>query len=67
MKKIEEKLLNNLKGFNLLNKKIVVGFSGGGDSTALIIALNKIQKDIPETYDTLDGNGTIIDRNGSMF
>ena len=50
MKKIEEKLLNNLKEFNLLNKKIVVGFSGGGDSTALIIALNKIQKDIPEFY-----------------
>ena len=50
MDKIEENLLNNLKKFNLINKKNIVGFSGGGDSTALIIALKKIKKIIPEFY-----------------
>ena len=41
---IEETLIRNLKKFNLLDKKLVIGFSGGGDSTSLIIALYKLRK-----------------------
>ena len=41
---IEETLINNLEKFNLIGKKLVIGFSGGGDSTSLIIALNELRK-----------------------
>ena len=47
---IEETLISNLERFNLLDKKLVIGLSGGGDSTALIIALKQIQKIIPSLY-----------------
>ena len=41
---IEETLIKNLEKFNLIDKKLVIGFSGGGDSTSLIIALNELKK-----------------------
>ena len=41
---IEETLINNIEKFDLLDKKLVIGFSGGGDSTSLIIALNELKK-----------------------
>ena len=41
---IEETLINNLEKFNLVGKKLVIGFSGGSDSTSLIIALNELRK-----------------------
>ena len=44
MNMIEETLISNLERFNLLGKKLVIGFSGGGDSTSLIIALNELRK-----------------------
>ena len=44
MNMIEETLINNLERFNLLGKKLVIGFSGGGDSTSLIINLNELRK-----------------------
>ena len=40
---IEETLIYNLEKFNLVGKKLIVGFSGGGDSTSLIIALNELR------------------------
>ena len=48
MNKIEESLLKDLKKFNLVKKKLVIGFSGGGDSTALMIALKKIKSINPK-------------------
>tara|TARA_S200000501_G_scaffold313802_1_gene305410 strand:- start:862 stop:1863 length:1002 start_codon:yes stop_codon:yes gene_type:complete len=50
MNKIEENLLESLKKFNLIEKRFVVGFSGGSDSTALIIALKQIQRIVPNLY-----------------
>tara|TARA_Y100000996_G_scaffold279719_1_gene220642 strand:+ start:216 stop:1217 length:1002 start_codon:yes stop_codon:yes gene_type:complete len=50
MDKIEENLINILEKFNLINKKLVVGVSGGGDSTSLLLALNQIKKIIPKIY-----------------
>ena len=41
---IEETLIKNLEKFNLTDKKLVIGFSGGGDSTSLIIALSELKK-----------------------
>ena len=41
---IEETLIKNLEKFDLIDKKLVIGFSGGGDSTSLIIALNELKK-----------------------
>ena len=41
---IEETLIKNLEKFDLIDKKLVIGFSGGGDSTSLIIALDKLRK-----------------------
>ena len=41
---IEETLINNLEKFNLIGKKLIIGFSGGSDSTSLIIALNELRK-----------------------
>jgi len=41
---IEETLINNLEKFNLVGKKLIIGFSGGSDSTSLIIALNELRK-----------------------
>ena len=40
---IEETLIRNLEKFDLIDKKLVIGFSGGGDSTSLIIALNELK------------------------
>ena len=50
MDKIEENLINILEKFNLINKKLVVGVSGGGDPTSLLLALNQIKKIIPKIY-----------------
>jgi tRNA(Ile)-lysidine synthase len=50
MDKVEESLINNLKKFNLIDKKLIVGVSGGGDSTSLLIALSEIKKMIPQIY-----------------
>jgi len=50
MDKVEENLINNLKKFNLIGKKLIVGVSGGGDSTSLLIALSEIKKIIPKIY-----------------
>ena len=44
MNMIEETLIRNLEKFDLIDKKLVIGFSGGGDSTSLIIALDKLRK-----------------------
>tara|TARA_B100000941_G_scaffold56062_1_gene36430 strand:+ start:1010 stop:2011 length:1002 start_codon:yes stop_codon:yes gene_type:complete len=41
---IEKILMNNLEKFDLLNKKFTIGFSGGSDSTSLIIALTELKK-----------------------
>ena len=46
MNMIEETLIRNLEKFDLIDKKLVIGFSGGGDSTSLIIALNELRKRI---------------------
>ena len=35
MNMIEETLIRNLEKFDLIDKKLVIGFSGGGDSTSL--------------------------------
>ena len=48
MDKVEENLISNLKKFNLIGKKLIVGVSGGGDSTSLLIALSEIKKIIPK-------------------
>ena len=50
MDKVEENLISNLKKFNLIGKKLIVGVSGGGDSTSLLIALSEIKKIIPKIY-----------------
>lgn len=44
MLKIEEILNSNLANLNLLDKKLLIGFSGGGDSTALILAMHELKK-----------------------
>ena len=41
---IESQLLNFIKSYNLENKTIIIGFSGGFDSMCLIHALNKIKE-----------------------
>lgn len=50
MFKIEELLNNNLEKLNLKDKKILIGFSGGGDSTALILAMHELKKVLPKLY-----------------
>lgn len=42
---IESQLLNFIKSYNLENKTIIIGFSGGFDSMCLIHALNKIKEE----------------------
>ena len=41
---IEETLIRNIEKFDLLDKKLVIGFSGGGDSTSLIVAFSELKK-----------------------
>tara|TARA_B100000073_G_scaffold213916_1_gene177841 strand:+ start:1039 stop:2019 length:981 start_codon:yes stop_codon:yes gene_type:complete len=50
MNRIENILFDNLKNFNLLDKKLLVGFSGGPDSTALILALNELANEKNDLY-----------------
>jgi len=61
---IEETLINNLEKFNLIGKKLVIGFSGGGDSTSLIIALNELRGKNSKLNFNIDNPIFIIDPYG---
>lgn len=48
MERLEEKVLNTIKKYNLIQKgdKIVIGVSGGPDSMTLLDVLNKLKKSL---------------------